>query len=129
VFHPRHIHRSVVAFGIAVTLAVPATALAQQDLRSPDARDAASTQQPASPQIFTDQQRAAVERYKRSPSYQAALRDARTVVVKAHPSATADDSRWLTIALAIAAMLTVLVLSVMSLRRLRLRRRRAVIAS
>ena len=79
-FRSPHIHRSAVACGIALTLAVPATALAQQDLRSPDTRDAAITQEQrdvASPQVFTDSQRAVVKRYKGSPSYQAALHSAR----------------------------------------------------
>jgi hypothetical protein len=73
------IHRKAIACGIVLTLAVPGTALAQQDLRSPDTRDAATAPAPdvTSPQIFTDQQRAIVERYKVSPSYQAALSDAR----------------------------------------------------
>ena len=36
----RSIHRVVLASAVAAALAVPATAAAQQDLRSPDARDA-----------------------------------------------------------------------------------------
>jgi F0F1-type ATP synthase membrane subunit c/vacuolar-type H+-ATPase subunit K len=78
VFRPRHIHRSLIACGIVAGLAVPGTALAQQDLRSPDARDAAiAAEQTPVPQIFTDQQRAIVERFERSPSYLASLRVAK----------------------------------------------------
>jgi hypothetical protein len=36
----RSIHRVVLASAVAAALAIPATAAAQQDLRSPDARDA-----------------------------------------------------------------------------------------
>lgn len=76
----RHINRSAVACGIALAFAVPGTALAQ-DLRSPDARDAAAVaviqRDAAPPQIYTDRQRAIVERYKHSPAYQAMLREAR----------------------------------------------------
>jgi hypothetical protein len=62
VFRPRHIHRIAVACGVVLTLAVPGTALAHQD-------DGSSSQ------IFTDQQRALVERYANSPAYQATLRE------------------------------------------------------
>jgi hypothetical protein len=87
----RSAHRSAIACGIVLTLAVPGTALAQQDLRSPDARDAAirATSAVNSPQIFTDRQRALVERYKQTPSYQAALRDAR---IAGAPQAAAAPS-------------------------------------
>jgi hypothetical protein len=101
VFHPRHIHRSAIACGIVLTLAVPGTALAQQDLRSPDARDAAIAHERATaaqdmrdvtaPQIFTDRQRAIVERHKRSPSYQATLRDVR-VANPPRPARVRSDS-------------------------------------
>jgi hypothetical protein len=80
VFHLHHIRSGAVACGIAIALAVPATAVAQQDLRSPDARDAARAQEqtasPGASQILTDRQRAIVEAYKRSPDYQATLRAA-----------------------------------------------------
>jgi len=106
VFPSRPIHRSAIACGIVLTLVVPGTALAQQDLRSPDARDAASTHERAtpaqdlrnpdtrdvtSPQIFTDGQRAIVERYKRSPSYQATLREVR-VANPPEPAQVRSDS-------------------------------------
>jgi hypothetical protein len=57
-----------------------------QDLRSPDARDAAAGRgtfnapDVISPQVFTDRQRAIVKRFKRSPSYQQALRETITAV-------------------------------------------------
>jgi hypothetical protein len=92
VFRPRHIRRIAIACGIALTLAVPGTAFAQQDLRSPDARDAAIAHEQAttSSQIFTDQQRAVVERYKQSPSYQAALHEVR-VAGASQPAPVASD--------------------------------------
>jgi hypothetical protein len=94
VLRSRHIHRYVIACGLGLTLAVPGTALAQQDLRSPDTRDAAiqATRGVNSPQIFTDQQRAMVERYKRSPSYQATLREVRLAGAPQVAEVSSSDS-------------------------------------
>jgi hypothetical protein len=147
VFHPRHIHRSAIACGIVLTLAVPGTALAQQDLRSPDARDAAVTHKQAAPaQDLRNpdtrdpaqlDMRASVATALAQERSDAALAQERSYssygkpepVAAAHAPAAPDDSHWLTIALSIAAVLAVVALSVMTLRRLRLRRRRAVTAS
>ena len=62
-----------VLLALAMTGAAAASA-SQQDLRSPDARDAAAdrgtftSRDVSSPQMFTDRQRAVVTRFKRSPS-------------------------------------------------------------
>ena len=83
---------------VLLALAMTSTAAAQQDLRSPDARDAAAAARQdlrspdardaaagrgsvvssgvSSPQVFTDEQRAMVKEFKSSPSYQATLRSA-----------------------------------------------------
>ena len=50
-------------------------------------------------------------------------------IVTARPPTTADDSHWLTVALSIAAALVVVARSALGLRRMRIRRRRAVVAS
>ena len=78
----RRIHRPIIAcvlVAVAMTSAAAASA-PQQDLRSPDARDAAAGRgtvdapDAITSQVFTDRQRAIVEGFKRSPSYHKALR-------------------------------------------------------
>jgi hypothetical protein len=84
------------------------TSAPPQDLRSPDARDAAAGRgtfnapDVISPQVFTDRQRAVVERFKRSPSFQEALREAATVVKPPQPTPVRSDDGidWATLALA-----------------------------
>ena len=95
-FHSGHIHRSGIACGIVLALAVPGAALAQQDLRSP--------------QIFTDQQRAIVEHYKRSPSYQATLREVRAAADSPQPAPVRSDGGldWADAAIGAAGMLAVM---------------------
>jgi hypothetical protein len=82
----RRIYRPIIAC-VLLTFAITSAAAAsapQQDLRSPDARDAAagggSVNVPdvITAPVFTDRQRAIVEGFKRSPSYQEALREAET---------------------------------------------------
>ena len=64
---------------------------------SPDARDAAARpgtfNRPdvSSPQVFTDRQRAIVKSFKRSPSYQEALREAATAVKLPQPAPVRSD--------------------------------------
>jgi hypothetical protein len=94
-----------VLLALAMTGAAAASA-SQQDLRSPDARDAAAgrgtftSRDVNSPQMFTDRQRVVVTRFKRSPSYQQALREAITAVKPPQPAPVrADDGidwqrRW-----------------------------------
>jgi hypothetical protein len=68
------------------------TSASAQNPRSPDARDAAAGRRTfnapdvISPQVFTDRQRALVERFKRSPSHQEALREAATAVKPPQPA-------------------------------------------
>jgi hypothetical protein len=84
---------------LALTMTGAAAASAsRQDLRSPDARDVAGARgtfngrDVSSPQMFTDRQRAVVTRFKRSPSYQQALREAITAVKTPQPAPVrADD--------------------------------------
>jgi hypothetical protein len=119
VFGSRHIHRSAIACGVAFALAVPGTAVAQQDLRSPDARDAAIAQErvaPArdvsSPQVITDRQHAIVERYKQSPAYQAALREV-MVAAAPQPAPVHADSGldWGAAGIGAAGMLAVMLIA------------------
>jgi hypothetical protein len=96
----RRIHRPIIAcvlVAFAMTSAAAASA-PQQDLRSPDARDAAAGRgtvnapDAITSQVFTDRQRAIVEGFKRSPSYHEALREAATVVKPPQPAPVlADD--------------------------------------
>jgi hypothetical protein len=96
----RRIYRPTIAsvlLALAMTGAAAASA-SQQDLRSPDARDAATgrgtftSRDVSSPQMFTDRQRAVVTRFKHSPSYQQALREAITAVKTPQPAPVrADD--------------------------------------
>ena len=112
----RHIQRTTVACGIALAVAAPGTALAQQDLRSPDARDAAiANAQPASAsssQILTDRQRAIVEDYKRSPAYQAMLTEAR-VAGAPQPAQVSSGSGldWVDAGIGAAGMLAVVLIA------------------
>jgi hypothetical protein len=124
----RRIHRPIIAcvlVAFAMTSAAAASA-PQQDLRSPDARDAAAGRvtvnapDAITSQVFTDRQRAIVEGFKRSPSYHEALRAAATVVKPPQPAPVlADDGiDWgdagigagslLGIALGLAAAVTIL---------------------
>ena len=128
-FHPRTIHRKAIVCAIVATLAASGSAAAQsQDLRSPDARDAATAPPPVT----------APHQDLRSPD----ARDAARVpeindmmlryyssqpVASAQPATTQPDSRWLTIALTIAATLAVVAIGTTSRRRLRIRRHRAVV--
>jgi hypothetical protein len=92
-----------VLLALAMTSAAAASAPHQDGggtasvLRSPDARDAAAGRgtfngpDVSSPQVFTDGQRAIVGRFKRSPSYQEALREAMTVVKLPQPVPVRSD--------------------------------------
>ena len=85
-----------VLLALATTGAAAASA-PQQDLRSPDARDAAAgggtftSRDVSSPQVFTDRQRTIVKRFKRSPSYQQALREAIKAVNLSQPAPVRSD--------------------------------------
>jgi hypothetical protein len=138
VLHSRNIHRKSIACGIALTLLVPATSAAGgQDLRSPDARDAATRHKVATAPVASGQD-------LRSPDARDAARSTEIAVAlrryySSHPepapvaaapsTGTSHDSRWLTIALSVAATLAVVAISSTGLRRLRIRRRRAAVAS
>jgi hypothetical protein len=94
----RRIYRPVIAcvlVAFAITSAAAASA-PQQDLRSPDARDAAAGRGTApdaiTSQVFTDRQRAIAEGFKRSPSYHEALRQAATVVKPPQPAPVRGDN-------------------------------------
>lgn len=104
---------------LALTMTAAAAASAsQQDLRSPDARDAAAgrgtftSRDTSSPDIFTDRERAAVTRFKRSPSYQQALRDAITAGKPPQPAPVrADDGiHWRDAGIGAAILLGVIAL-------------------
>jgi hypothetical protein len=95
----RRIHRPIIAcvlVAFAMTSAAAASA-PQQDLRSPDARDAAAGRgtvnapDAITSQVSTDRQRAIVEGFKRSPSYHKALREAATVVKPPQPAPDRGD--------------------------------------
>jgi hypothetical protein len=130
VFHPRQIHRKAIVCGIVVTLVGTSSAAGQsQDLRSPDARDAArpAATAPAGQDLRTPDARDAA----RAPEIaQAKLRyySSQPVAV-AQPATVQHDSPWLTIALTIAATLVAVAIGSTSLRRLRIRRHRTVVAS
>lgn len=115
-FQLHHIRRGAVACGIALALAVPATAVAQQDLRSPDARDAASAHEQVasagSSQIFTDRQRAIVDAYTRSPAYQASMRAA-TLADAPEPAPVSSGSGldWVDAGIGAAGMLAVVLIA------------------
>jgi hypothetical protein len=86
-----------VLLAFAITGAAAASA-PRQDLRSPDARDAAAgrgtftSRDVSSPQVFTDRQRAVVERFMRSPAYQEALREAITASNRRSPRRSAPTT-------------------------------------
>ena len=95
----RRIHRPIIAC-VLLTFAMTSAAAAsapQQDLRSPDARDAAAGRGIVNPpdaitsHVFTDRQRAIVEGFKRSPSYHEALREAAAVVKPPQPAPVRGD--------------------------------------
>jgi hypothetical protein len=113
---------------LAMTGAATASA-SQQDLRSPDARDAAAGFNGAavsSPQIFTDRQRAVVTRFKRSPSYQQALREAITAVKPPQPAPVRADHGidWRDAGIGAASLLGVIALGLAGAMTILQRRRR-----
>jgi hypothetical protein len=103
-----------------------------QDLRSPDARDAAAGRgtfnapDVISPQVFTDRQRAVVESFKRSPSYQEALREAATVVKMPQPAPVRSDDGidWGDAGIGAASLLGVIALGLAGTMTILQRRRR-----
>jgi hypothetical protein len=116
---------------LAMTGAAAASA-PRQDLRSPDARDAAagpgSFNRPnvSSPQVFTDQQRAIVKRFKRSPSFQEALREAATAVNLPQPTPVRSDDGidWGDAGIGAASLLGVIALGLVGTMTILQRRRR-----
>jgi hypothetical protein len=128
VLTPRHIRRLAIVTALAaITISAPAlarpidlrddaptsslagtTATAHQDLRSPDAVDAARQ----------NEIELAIERYYSSYS------EPEPLVAEAPAPAPDDDTPWLPIALVMAATLTIVAASATHLRRLRIRRRR-----
>ena len=131
----RRIYRPIIAC-VLLTFAMTSTAAAsvpQQDLRSPDARDAAagrgSSNAPdvISSPVFTDRQRALVERYKRSPSYHEALREAKTVRTLPQPAPVrADDGiDWGDAGIGAGSLLGVIALGLAGAMTILHRRRRA----
>jgi hypothetical protein len=104
-----------------------------QHLRSPDVRDApavrASLDAPEaiSPRVFTDRQRAIVERFKRSPSFQEALRGAARVAklpLRA-PVGSDDGIDWGDAGIGAGSLLGVIALGVAGAITILHRRRRA----
>jgi hypothetical protein len=129
----RRIYRPTIAcvlLAFAMTSAAAASA-PQQDLRSPDARDAAAGRgtinapDVISPQIFSDRQRAIVQRFKRSPSYQEALREA-AVVNLPQPAPVRSDGGidWGDAAIGAASLLGVIALGLAGAMTIPHRRRR-----
>ena len=120
-----------VLLALAMTGAAAASA-SRQDLRSPDARDAAAargtftSRDVSSPQMFTDRQRAVVTRFKRSPSYQQALREAITAVKPPQPAPVrADDGiDWRDAGIGAASLLGVIALGLVGAMTILQRRRR-----
>jgi hypothetical protein len=135
VLSTRRIHRPAILTAFACALLVsaisgPAAARPQQDLRSPDARDAGRTSSLAgttstprqnlrSPDARDVEIALAQERYYSSYGEPEPL----TLPQSPIPS---DDTPWLPIALSIASALVIVAASAIQLRRLRLRRRHAV---
>ena len=130
----RRIYRPTIA---CVLLPLPMTGAAapsppQQDLRSPDARDAAAgrgtftSRDVSSPQMFTDRQRVVVTRFKRSPPYQQALREAITAVKPPQPAPVrADDGiDWRDAGIGAASLLGVIALGLVGAMTILQRRRR-----
>jgi hypothetical protein len=120
-----------VLLALTMTGAAAASAL-RQDLRSPDARDAAgargtfTSRDVSSPQMFTDRQRAVVARFKRSPSYQQALREAIIAVKPPQPAPVrADDGiDWRNAGIGAASLLGVIALGLVGAMTILQRRRR-----
>jgi hypothetical protein len=104
----------------------------QQDLRSPDARDAAAgrgtftSRDVSSPQMFTDRQFVVVTRFKRSPSYQQALREAITAVKPPQPAPVRADEGidWRDAGIGAASLLGVTALGLAGAMTILQRRRR-----
>jgi hypothetical protein len=105
-----------------------AASASQQDLRSPDARDAAAGHgnDVSSPQMFTDRQRVVVTRFKRSPSYQQALREAITAVKPPQPAPVRADEGidWRDAGVGAASLLGVIALGLVGAITILQRRRR-----
>ena len=127
----RRIHRPIIAcvlVAFAITSAAAASA-PQQDLRSPDARDAAAGRgtDVISSQVFTDRQRAIVERFKRSPSYQEALREAAAVGNLPQPAPVRGDDGidWGDAGIGAASLLGLIALGLAGTMTILHRRRRA----
>jgi hypothetical protein len=120
---PRHIHRHAVALALTSSLLVAGAASADpsaQDLRSPDTRDAAGRiagdppfQDLRSPDTReTDQERAAVERYKGSPAYQQALEAARLAALpQPAPVAVSDGVDWDDVGIGAGGVLAIVALA------------------
>jgi hypothetical protein len=104
-----------------------------QDLRSPGVRDSAAVRatfdapEATSPQVFTDRQRAIVERFKRSPLYQEALREVATVanLPQAAPVGSDDGIDWGDAGIGAGGLLGVIALGVGGAITILRRRRRA----
>ena len=131
----RRIHRPIIAcvlVAFAITSAAAASA-PQQDLRSPDARDAAAGRgtvnapDAITSQVFTDRQRAIVEGFKRSPSYHRALREAATVVKPPQPAPVRGDDGidWGDAGIGAASLLGLIALALAGTMTILHRRRRA----
>jgi hypothetical protein len=130
----RRIYRPTIAcvlLALAMTGAAAASA-PQQDLRSPDARGAAAgrgtftSRDLNSPQIFTDRQRAVVTRFKRSPTYQQALREAATAGNLPQPAPVRSDHGidWGDAGIGAASLLGVIALGLVGAMTILQRRRR-----
>jgi hypothetical protein len=110
--HIRHSPRSLIACGLACALAAfsmsSVAAASSQDLRSPDSRDAAQSGEiPLAQKLYGSS----------SP--------APAPIDPPQAAAPSHDTRWLSIAISIAAMLVLAAAIAAQLRRKRIRRRRA----
>jgi hypothetical protein len=120
----------LVAF--AMTSAAAASA-PQQDLRTPDARDAAAghgtvnAPDAITSQVLTDRQRAIVEGFKHSPSYHQALHEAATVVKPPQPAPVLGDDGidWGDVGIGAASLLGLIALGLASTMTILHHRRRA----
>jgi hypothetical protein len=79
-----------------------------------------------SPQVLTDRQRAVVERFKRSPSFQEALREPATVVKLPQPTPVRSDDGidWGDAGIGAASLLGVIALRLVGAMTILQRRRR-----
>jgi hypothetical protein len=134
---PRILRIAIACALLATAMSTAASARPLQDLRSPDARDAAQTSSLAGTISHTRQDlrspdsrdaARAEEIALAQERYDASYREPEPPVVAQSP-APSDDSPWLPVALFVAAAFAVIAASAVGVGRVRIRRRRAAQAT